>query len=149
MKWRTVFPAYDPLGPLITDASVDELIEVIIRGMPSELAERIRNHLNRLKPSATGTRDAETTKRWDAAQTQSPSSNLYQAKLKEILIEDACAREYAPHVARGLLRNGRLRAVGGYIHDLADRLKKCPGTNGFTDKDWTDLEELVRAAPKP
>jgi len=54
-------------------------------------------------------------------------------------------------VARGLMRNGRLAAVGDQAAIVVAALRKgrgdpdtCPGAAGFTDADWAALDALAR-----
>ena len=65
-------------------------------------------------------------------------------RLTDYLVQLACSADAAPHVARGLIRNGRIWATGAQIAMIiADRLRKgrtdpaaCPGVRGFTDEDY-------------
>jgi uncharacterized protein YjbI with pentapeptide repeats len=59
-----------------------------------------------------------------------------------------------PHVARGLIRYGRIWFAGAQVTAaVADKLQKgksdpsaCPGVDGFTEKDWKGLDALAAGA---
>jgi hypothetical protein len=55
-----------------------------------------------------------------------------------------------PHVARGLLHNGRIEATGVEIATIGDRLRggkadlrTCPGVKGFIEEDWQLLDKIL------
>jgi hypothetical protein len=67
----------------------------------------------------------------------------------------ACSAAAAPHLARGLIENGRFKATGMEIATIADRLRSgkadaeaCRGVKGFTEEDWKKLDKLVEEAAK-
>ena len=86
---------------------------------------------------------------WEMALSSQPQGEEHEKALAELLAELACSSNSAPFVARGLIRNDRLKAAGAQFANVADQLRKgrsdpaaCPGVKGFTDKDWDRLSEL-------
>jgi uncharacterized protein YjbI with pentapeptide repeats len=87
--------------------------------------------------------------------SECPGQRAIDAKqLAEYLITLVClaadAADAAPHVARGLIQNGRIAATGVEIASIADRLRRgkadtqtCPGVVGFTEEDWARLDQVV------
>ncbi len=89
-----------------------------------------------------------------------PTQPASTAELAQVLADLICAPppENAepprpPHLARGLIANGRLAATRNDIARLAARMKAaqktpsdCPGVAGFTESDWAALDALVAAA---
>jgi hypothetical protein len=76
-----------------------------------------------------------------------------EKQLAAFLADLACVTDAAPHVARGLVQNDRLRSMGLQVAAIAERLRKgksdpstCPGVTGFTDDDWAKLDQLVAEA---
>jgi hypothetical protein len=107
-----------------------------------------------LEPGAlTPEQDALLAQRWQQERLRSVSP-FTEA---QILARLACRAYGAPHVARGLLWNGRLRNTRHHLHDIAARMRggetdvsKCEGVKGFLDADWAQLDQLVKnAPPKP
>jgi hypothetical protein len=92
---------------------------------------------------------------WGKGHCSRQQDAKFQKRLTHNLIELACSAASAPHVARGLLRNGRIAATGVEIGMVADRLRKgrtdpttCLGVKGFTDEDWAKFDELADGATK-
>jgi hypothetical protein len=90
---------------------------------------------------------------WKEASSRSPQS---KERTAAFFADLACSRNAAPYVARGLLRNGRIKATGPEIVAVAARLREgksdqaaCPGVKDLTDEDWASLDALVATAPKP
>ena len=59
----------------------------------------------------------------------------------------------APYVARGIISNGGVRKSSAHAHIIADALRagkvdptNCPGVAGFSEVDWTKLDEAVAEA---
>jgi hypothetical protein len=132
-------------------AAYRQIVEDIVREIPAWGKELVSERLSVLEP---GTRSA----RWDARQIdqwqQERFRSLSAPKRADIIARLACAADAAPHVARGLLQNGRLRDTEHHLHDIATKMRegktdtsKCAGVKGFLDADWEQLEELVKAAP--
>jgi hypothetical protein len=110
-----------------------------------------RQRLSLLDPSAP---DPEGVI-WGKGRCSRQQDAKFQKRLTHNLIELACSAASAPHVARGLLRNGRIAATGVEIGTVADRLRKgrtdpttCLGVKGFTDEDWAKFDELADGATK-
>jgi uncharacterized protein YjbI with pentapeptide repeats len=89
--------------------------------------------------------------------TNCPREGAADAKqLAEYLVTLACSADAAPHVARGLMQNGRIAATGVEAATVVDRLRRgkadvqtCPGVKGFTDEDWAELDKVVASVPAP
>ena len=104
-----------------------------------------------LEPGArTPERDAELAGRWRRERARS----LSPARRAHIVANLACGAHGAPHVARGLLRNGRLGDTGHHLRDIAAKMQAaksdastCEGVKGFLDADWQQLDQLVKGAP--
>jgi uncharacterized protein YjbI with pentapeptide repeats len=90
---------------------------------------------------------------WKKGSSATPQS---KDRTVALLTDLACSRDGAPYVARGLLRNGRMKATGSQIAAVVARLRKgksdqatCLGVKHFADRDWESFDALVAAAPKP
>jgi uncharacterized protein YjbI with pentapeptide repeats len=93
------------------------------------------------------------TQFWNDALSAPPQGEERKKQLAAFLADLACLRDAAPHVARGLIRHGRLRSLGLQAAAVADRLRKgksdpsaCLGVTGFTGDDWAELDRLVDRA---
>jgi uncharacterized protein YjbI with pentapeptide repeats len=108
------------------------------------------------------------TQFWNEALSATPLDEERDKQLATFLADLGCARDAAPYVTRGLLWNARLhlqRAEAGtsrfqpvvlQIIAIAERLRKgksdpsnCPAVRGFTEKDWSKLDELVVGVGPP
>ena len=132
-----------------------------------ETKKQIVQRLGRLKTGGatgdedtrvTGDEDTRVTNFWnEAAKNSLNNEKEFPKRLAQQLGDLACSADGAPYVARGLLRNGRLRATGQHLLAIVDRMKKarsdpakpeaidlsaCPGVEGFTEQDWLSLRSL-------
>jgi hypothetical protein len=107
------------------------------------IPERARRNEARQSLSILDPHNGEpTTLTWGKEQCP-PQQGPDLKRLTDYLVQLACSADAAPHVARGLIRNGRIWATGAQIAMIiADRLRKgrtdpaaCPGVRGFTDED--------------
>lgn len=64
-------------------------------------------------------------------------------ELATALAQLACSRISAPHVARGLIKNGRASIVADRLRKGMSEPTSCPGVLGFTSSDWEKLDALV------
>jgi uncharacterized protein YjbI with pentapeptide repeats len=98
-------------------------------------------------------KDAEDQARWGDLSKQTlaldPDGTQYRRRLAGCLGDLACKRDSAPYVARGLVRNDRLAALGDQLEGVRKRMKEgrekldvCRGVAGFTEDDWRRLEAL-------
>jgi len=64
-----------------------------------------------------------------------------------------CFNDQPQFVLRGLIANGRLKAVGAYLSEIIDKLKKsereeepidCPGSKSLSPADFARLDELIK-----
>jgi len=97
-------------------------------------------------------KDSINAEFWERA-SSAPSQS--KERTVAILTDLACSSKGAPYVARGLLRNGRIEAMGSQIAAFAAQLRSgksdpaaCLGVKDFTDEDWASLDELIAAARK-
>jgi Pentapeptide repeats (8 copies) len=142
MERKRILEADDPFS---------KFVEGILLEVPTDTKVRVRGSLSVLEPGArTPDQDARQRHQWKQERLRS----LSPSRRAHIIARLACAAAGAPHVARGLLRNDRLRDTRHYLHDIAAHMQKaktdaaaCPGVNGFLDADWQQLGELVKAAP--
>lgn len=70
--------------------------------------------------------------------------------LTTFLVKLACSRNSPPHVARGLLRSGRIVAaddtiIAGALQKGISDSRSCPGVTGFLSSDWEKLDSIVSA----
>jgi uncharacterized protein YjbI with pentapeptide repeats len=141
----------------------------IVRLYQEPFRDGARERLAVLNPaSKSGRKNATKAETWKRA-------DLSPKRLAELLARVACGwRKEADdtealldaqvdvRVVRGLVRNGRLAAVGDQAAIVAEALRKgradpasCPGAAGATDADWAALDALARAkgpasaAPEP
>jgi uncharacterized protein YjbI with pentapeptide repeats len=97
--------------------------------------------------------------------TQSPAppqgSDVRARRLATILVRLVCPEQpfelrlALPYIARGVIRNGRVAATGANVTIVADALRQgkanlaaCPGVEGFTTKDWRNLDAAIAASSK-
>ena len=110
---------------------------------PGERRDEAQASLSTLDPTPAN----EPTTPWSAS-TSIPIDNGQQTEKLEAFLEQlACSsKDTAPYVARGLLNNGRLSAVGARITQvaIAFHLPDCRGTEGFTDDDWNKLQQFTK-----
>ena len=78
-----------------------------------------------------------------------PRDEEHNKKLAVFLADLACSAHSAPYVARGLLRNGRMKEMDTQADIIVDRLSKtkydpaaCPGVASFEAADWKAVGEL-------
>ena len=99
----------------LTDNVVQKwTIVAIEHGDYEEENEQIEQRLGRLMTGgATADEDAAVTKFWLIAAQRAHNKEAYlQDHLAERLAELVCSADNAPYVARGLIRNRRLQAIG-------------------------------------
>ena len=116
--------------------------------------DRTRERLSALDPAPENEpKNSINAEFWKKASSATPQS---KDRTVALLTDLACSRDGAPYVARGLLRNGRMKATGSQIAEVVARLRKgksdqaaCLGVKDFTDWDWESFDALVAAAPKP
>jgi hypothetical protein len=90
---------------------------------------------------------------WNNALSAPPHGEERKKQLAAFLADLACLREAAPHVARGLIGNDRIKSTALQVAAFAERVRKgksdpvaCLGVMGFTDADWAKLDILVANA---
>jgi Pentapeptide repeats (8 copies) len=100
----------------------------------------------------TPAEDVADVTKWTELTKESRASDLdgYSKRLGEALAELICDDQGAPDVARGLIRYGRLGALGDQLNSIRTRIKEgrgdpdtCPGVAGFTEDDWKLLDALI------
>jgi uncharacterized protein YjbI with pentapeptide repeats len=141
-----------PWGPNSTFAAWrDAIFETI---PPRTYSHPVWHNLSRLDPAADEEpENVIKAQFWNDALSAPPQGEEREKQLAAFLADLGCLRNAAPYVARGLIKNGRLPSTGLQIAAVADRLRKgksdpsaCPGVTGFTDDDWTKLDQLVTDA---
>ena len=110
---------------------------------------------NRLKIQfQTDGQDRMDDAKWKKQQTLSdrtdPKGAHHRQLLEKLLAKLACDATGAPYIARGLISNLRLDALGDRLASVRILMEegrkaseKCPGVAGFTDDDWRRLEALT------
>ena len=80
-----------------------------------------------------------------------PDGAQYRRRLADRLGKLVCDPGGAPYVARGLVRSGRLAALGDQLEGVRksieaarDKPDACKGVVGFTERDWRDLDAINR-----
>jgi uncharacterized protein YjbI with pentapeptide repeats len=145
------------LRPKTEDTAADaaaafrKFVDDVLSEVPATAKQQVKERLSVLEPGArTPEQDAEMAARWRRERARS----LLPARRAHIVADLACGTDGAPHVARGLPRNGRLGDTGHHLHDIAARMRggktdvsTCAGVKGFVDADWHRLDALVKAAP--
>jgi len=132
-------------------AAFRKFVDDVLSEVPATAKPLVKERLSALEPGArTPEQDAVLADRWRRERARS----LLPARRAHIVADLACGADGAPHVARGLLGNGRLRDTGHHLHDIAAKMRggktdasKCAGVRGFLDADWQTLDELVKKAP--
>ena len=112
----------------LTDNVVQKwTIVAIEHGDYEEENEQIEQRLGRLMTGgATADEDAAVTKFWLIAAQRAHNNEAYlQDHLAERLAELVCSADNAPYVARGLIRNRRLQAIGQHLQAVANPMKKA------------------------
>jgi uncharacterized protein YjbI with pentapeptide repeats len=141
MPWKTTFAAWR-----------DAILETIPPGTYSGALRR----LSTLDPAAgKEPEDVIEAQFWNDALSAPAQGEEREQQLAAFLADLGCQGDAAPYVARGLIKNGRLQSIGLQVAAVADRLRKgksdplaCPGVKGFTDDDWTKLDQLVTEAQR-
>jgi uncharacterized protein YjbI with pentapeptide repeats len=142
------------LGPMSAgteDVAFRKFVDDVLREVPAEAKERAKERLSVLEPGArTPEQDAQLVAQWRQERVRS----LSPARRAHGIARLACGADEAPHIARGLMRNGRLEDTRQDLHDIAAKMRsgktdasKCEGVRGFVDADWKSLDELVKKAP--
>jgi hypothetical protein len=111
----------------------------------------VADRLSALDPAADREpEDVIKAQFWSDVLSAPPQGEEREQQLATFLADLGCLEDAAPHVARGLIQNGRLLSTGLRVAAVADRLRKgksdpsgCPGVRGFTDDDWAKLDQLV------
>jgi uncharacterized protein YjbI with pentapeptide repeats len=123
-------------------AAYEKFVNAIVDSVPSETQDLVRNRLRRLAPSYQSTKeDLADVEFWNKA--KSLSIEEYQQRLTETLIKLSCDAAGAPHIARALIRHGRVKDTGDHFQAIAEKLKhpvQCPGANGLTAEDLRALD---------
>jgi uncharacterized protein YjbI with pentapeptide repeats len=85
---------------------------------------------------------------WTTSDEGVPTNDQKRQELAQRLISYACVEEYAPYVARGMLRNRYLTHTGKFFVLVAKQLKPggCSGAIGLTQKDLTMLDAQLKAS---
>ena len=96
-------------------------------------------------------RESEVKAKWQELDVpQSPGK--YEMGLLEIVSGLACDEEGAPFVLRGLIKNGKIAALGEYASQLTLRLNNtvsagfqetCPGAARLTEADKSRLSRAI------
>ena len=80
----------------------------------------------------------------------------HRQRLAKLLGDLACKSAGKPYVARGLIDNGRLEALGDQLEGVRKRMKEgrekpdaCKGVTGFTEDDWRRLDAIKSAEAAP
>jgi uncharacterized protein YjbI with pentapeptide repeats len=141
--------------PWETESTFAAWRDARLQTIPKERWQAVSNRLSALGEEP---KDVLKAQFWKDALSALPQGEEREKQLATLLADlgcsvndDAVAVKYAaPHVARGLIANGRLRSTGPQIAPVADRFRKgksdssaCPGVRGFTDDDWAKLDQLV------
>jgi uncharacterized protein YjbI with pentapeptide repeats len=125
--------------------------DAILDSIPETHRNDARVRLSALDPAAEKEpKDVIKSQFWDEASSAPPQGEEREKQLAAFLAALGCRSDGAPHVARGLIRNGlRDWSMRRQVETVADRLYNgksdptgCPGVKGFTDKDWADLSKL-------
>ena len=132
----------------LTDEVVDrwrrELLEAVGDRRDEDWRKEVTLRFEQLKQSAMSpAQEMEISRAWAALVTTPFDAKAYAEGLKTIV----CAKEEAPFVARGVLRNNVLALAEQHIVLIADAMRagraepdKCPGVAGFTEEDWKELD---------
>jgi uncharacterized protein YjbI with pentapeptide repeats len=127
-------------------------LDQILKDLPPSMRDEVERQLSVLGPSPRSKPCTSPEKRYDyistgmwqkasLAQSRKPDSQ-FAVRLGDL----GCLSDSAPHVARGLLTNGRAQSAGSQVKMISDRFhgqSSCPGIKGFTDEDWVLIDELV------
>jgi hypothetical protein len=154
--WMVVEAIWADLGvlPAEPDSAAfahwrDEILNAIPSGARREATS---NLLSKLDPAEKAPKDMIDAEFW----TRECSIRRQNPNFATSLADLACSANSAPFIARGLLHNGLIEATGTQVVTISDRLRKgrvdpaaCPGVHGFTDVDWTTLDQLVAEAVNP
>lgn len=106
----------------------------------------------------TPAEDVADVTMWTELTKESRASDLdgYSKRLGEALAKLICDDQGAPDVARGLIRYGRLAALGDQLSLIRTRIKEgrgdpdtCLGVAGFTEDDWRALDAIKPTETAP
>jgi uncharacterized protein YjbI with pentapeptide repeats len=136
----------EPLVP----PDIDAWIAAATQFVPEKYKAIIVERLARLKADFRET-DQEPT--WlgmeEASLALDPDGARHRQRLAALLGDLACSPDGAPLVARGLVENGPLPALGNQIAVIRARMKNgrdkpdaCKGVAGFTEDDWRALDAI-------
>jgi len=120
-----------------------------------EHKEAITKRFDRLKNDFQAPdQDAKDVLKWksleDSYLSSDPDGAHHRQRLAKFLADLACEPDAgAPYVARGLIHNRRLEALGDQLEGVRARMKAargkpdaCKGVAGFTDDDWRRLDAI-------
>src|SRR6266508_4477885 len=100
-------------------AAYERFVHAVVDSVPSDTQSLVRNRLQRLAPTfQSAEEDAADAKFWSEA--KSLSIEEYHEQLADTLTKLSCDAAEAPHVARGLIRHGRLKATGEHLRSIAE-----------------------------
>jgi uncharacterized protein YjbI with pentapeptide repeats len=140
--------------------SFAEWRDLILKEIPiGDVRDAAKKRLSVLDPMQKTTRTVVSRGFWLWKAEPSKDEKAGE-KLTTVLGDLACS---GPDIALGLLakimssqivfRNGRTSFTASEVTTIAERLRKgksdptaCPGVNGFTNQDWSRLDELVQTA---
>jgi hypothetical protein len=124
---------------------------------PGDLRAEADRRLAALNPDPTEAEPSDLilADDWKTISSAPPQGEERKKQLAALLAHLGCLTDSAPHVARGLLRNGRIQATESQVPTVEHGFSEgkvgqaaCPGVKWFTDEDWGSLDKLVRDAPK-
>jgi hypothetical protein len=117
---------------------------------------RVAERFGRLKSDfQTNEQDGSDQAKWRELEQRSlvldADGAKHHRRLAEILGDLACGPDGAPYLAIGLIRHGRLAALGDQLEGVRNRMKDgrkkpddCKGVAGFTEADWRALDAISR-----
>ena len=146
----------------LSPADVNSWIAAAAQFSAEKGKEAIRKRFGRLNldPPLATAQDAADMAKWSKLTEQSltsdPDGARHRGWLAAFLGNLACEEDDAPYVAYGLVKNGRLAALGDQKEGVRTRLKAgrekpnaCKGVAGFTEEDWRALDAIKPTAAAP
>jgi hypothetical protein len=144
MPWTTANSTFAAWRDAILDSIPGTLRIAILDSIPETLRNAVLVRLSTLDPAAEA---KDVIEFWNEASSAPPQGEERENQLTA-LAALGCRSYGAPHVARGLTRNGLL-STNSQGAVVADKFYKgrsdptaCPGVKGFTDEDWARLSKI-------
>ncbi len=122
--------------------------DLTVTAKSAETSARIKNAILALNPDLASPADSLSAADWKKLEALSQKEPVAESDALSFFVEMACSPDNAPYVARGLIRNGRVEAIGLKLAEFISVLKdstRCSGAVALNDVDFKLLNTIADA----